>query len=244
MKRTLVLVACLALIAVGAQVALRRARAAETSALAEGTFAALGGVRSLVSEVIWFRADRLQEEGRYVELQLLATTLTAMEPHTPEIWSYAAWNLAYNISAMMPTPEDRWRWVLAGISLLRDKGLKLNPGDPELCRELAWLFELKIAADVDSSAGAYRDLWRAHVEDVRARGAWSELGMDEAKKNAIERATGLDDWTDAALSAVYWASEGLAKAKGVDRARLLSIIRQSTILYQRRKAASGIQPEA
>ncbi len=242
MKRVAALVIVLALVAMGAQGVLRRARAAETSALAEGTFAALGGVRSLVSEVIWFRADRLQEEGRYVELHLLATTLTAMEPHTPEIWSYAAWNLAYNISVMMPTVEDRWRWVLAGLSLLRDKGLRLNPGDPELCRELAWLFELKIAADVDSSAGAYRDLWRAHVEDVRARGAWSELGMDERKMRAIERATGFDDWTDAALSAIYWASEGLAKAKGVDRARLLSIIRQSTLLYQRRKAATDSKP--
>ena len=66
--------------------------------------------------------DRLQDEGRYVELAQLATVLTRMEPHTPEVWSHAAWNLAYNVSVMMPTPADRWRWVEAGIRLLRDCG--------------------------------------------------------------------------------------------------------------------------
>ena len=70
--------------------------------------AALGGVRSIAAEVVWFRADRLQEEGRYVELAQLAETLAFLEPHTPEVWSYAAWNLAYNVSAMMPTAADRF----------------------------------------------------------------------------------------------------------------------------------------
>ena len=198
----------LAALAVAGQVALKQSRVGSTSALAEGAFAALGGLRSIAAEVIWFRADRLQEEGRYVELAQLASMLTLMEPHTPEVWSYAAWNLAYNISVMMPTHEDRWRWVVAAVELLRDEGLKLNPGSRELCRELAWLFELKIGADIDSAAPIYRQKWKEIVEDVRSRGAWEELKMDPARMRAIERATGFDDWTDAQLSAMYWAVMG------------------------------------
>ena len=217
----------------GGQFLLKARRPPSAPVMAEGVLAAVGGLRSIAAEVIWFRADRLQEEGRYVELAQLAATLAAMEPHTPEIWSYASWNLAYNVSVMMPTPEDRWRWVLAGISLLRDKGLVLNPGDPDLCRDLAWLFELKLGAEIDSAAPVYREEGRRIVEDVQSRGAWEELKMDPAKMLVIERATGLDDWTDSRLSAIYWASEGLPAAQGQVRNHLVSIIRQSQVIYRR-----------
>ena len=210
MKRKVLvpLLILLAALAVGGQVALRRTRGEGAPVLSEGVLAALGGVRSIAAEVVWFRVDRLQEEGRYVELAQLAETLAFLEPHTPEVWSYAAWNLAYNVSVMMPTAEDRWRWVLAAIGLLRDSGLRLNPGSPELCRELAWLFELKIGTDLDSAAAHYRAEWRRIVEDVRARGAWEELAMDPTRMSRIEQMTGFDDWTDPQLSAIYWATIG------------------------------------
>ena len=224
----------LAMLAVGGQILLA-ARRPRTATIAEGAFAALGGLRSMVAEVIWFRADRLQDEGRYVELAQLARTLTFLEPHEPEVWSYAAWNMAYNISIMMPTPEDRWRWVLAALQLLRDEGLRLNPHSAELCRELAWLFELKLGTDLDAAGATYREKWRAIVEDVRARDAWGELGMEREKMAAVERAYNVSDWTDPQLSAVYWALRGLGSAPAAhDRAFLEQIVRQALVLHARR----------
>ena len=217
----------LSALAVGGQVALNRMRPKSASALAEGAMAAMGGIRAIAAEVVWFRADRLQEEGRYVELAQLAETLAFLEPHTPEVWSYAAWNLAYNVSVMMPTAADRWRWVMSAIRLLRDSGLRLNPSSPELCRELAWLFELKIGTDLDAAAGHYRAEWRRIVEDVRARQAWDELGMDPVVMARIERATGFDDWTDPQLSAIYWGSVGGCR----------DIVAQASVIYRRRHVA-------
>ena len=211
----------LAALSVAGQVALRKARPASAPPLAEGAFAALGGFRSIAAEVVWFRMDRLQDEGRYVELAQLATVLTRMEPHTPEVWSHAAWNLAYNVSVMMPTPADRWRWVHAGLRLLRDEGLRFNPRSSDLCRELAWMFELKIGADIDTAAATYRAEWRKIVEDVRARDAWDELGMDPRVMRRLEETTGFDDWTDPQLSAIYWAARG----------NCTDIVRQATFLY-------------
>lgn len=256
MKKTIVVAVALLILSVAAQFELKRARNAVAPALTEGAYAALGGLRSMAAEVIWFRADRLQAEGRYVELAELTDLLTRMEPHTPEVWSYAAWNLAYNVSSMMPMPEDRWRWVLAGMRLLRDEGLALNPGDPEITHELAWIFELKLAADLDSAAAVYRMRWRELVEDARVRGAWKELGMDERKMREVEAEgwrwrdqvrtrkpefmntftspTVFGDWTDPALSAVYWAMEGLARANSVERKRLESVIFESFVLYANR----------
>ena len=218
------LVILLSVLAVGGQVALNRMHPKSASVMASGVLAAMGGVRAIAAEVVWFRADRLQEEGRYVELAQLAETLAFLEPHTPEVWSYAAWNLAYNVSVMMPTAQDRWRWVQAAIRLLRDSGLRLNPGSPELCRELAWMFELKIGTDLDAAAGHYRAEWKRIVEDVRARKAWDELGMDPALMARIERATGFDDWTDPQLSAIYWATVGGCR----------DIFAQASAIYRKR----------
>ena len=223
------LLVVLATLSVAGQVALRRARPPSAPVLAEGAFAALGGLRSIAAEVVWFRMDRLQDEGRYVELAQLATVLTRMEPHTPEVWSHAAWNLAYNVSVMMPTPADRWRWVHAGLRLLRDEGLRFNPRSSELCRELAWMFELKIGADIDSAAATYRTEWRKIVEDVRARNAWDELAMDPRVMRRIEETTGFDDWTDPQLSAIYWAARG----------GCADIVRQATVLYLRNHKQEG-----
>lgn len=234
MKKAIPLAFALVGLSIGAEVALKYREAARAPALAEGAFVALGGLRSIAAEVIWFRADRLQDEGRYVELAQLASALTAMEPHTPEVWSYAAWNLAYNVSIMMATPEDRWRWVEAALRLLRDEGLKLNPEDPDLCRDLAWLFELKLGADIDSAAATYRRIWREKVEDVARRDAWEELKMDRAKMREIERRMGLSDWTDPCLSAIYWALEGLPRATGREEAMLREIVRQSVVIYRKR----------
>ncbi len=213
----------MALMGIGvlAQFALKSERASTSSQFSDGTYAAIGGLRSIVAEIIWFRADRLQAEGRYVELAQLASALAAMEPHTPEVWGYAAWNLAYNVSVMMTSDEDRWRWVEAAIKLLRDEGLALNPNSPELCRELAWLFELKIGADIDRSALFYRAKWKAIVEDVQARGAWAELKLDEKEMREIERLTGFTDWTDPQLSAIYFARHG----------NLADIIQQASVIY-------------
>ena len=228
------LVAFLALLSVGLQFALRAARPASAPAMAEGALAAFGGIRSIVAEVVWFRADRLQDEGRYVELAQLASTLSYLEPHTPEVWSYAAWNLAYNISVMMPTHEDRWRWVNAAIVLLRDKGLVLNPTESELYRELAWLFELKLGTDLDAAAPVYRAKWREIVEDVARRNAWEELRMDSRVMDEVTKAYRLSDVADPMFSAVYWAHIGrVVSKKKEDLAFLNEIIRQSCAIYRR-----------
>lgn len=225
MVKKLPIFAALALACLGIYLEIRLVNEGEekSPALAESAFAALGGVRSIIAEIVWFRADRLQEEGRYVELRQLAETLALLEPHTPEIWSYAAWNLAYNISIMMPTDEDRWRWVEAAIRLLRDRGLKYNPGNREICRELAWLFELKLGGKLDQASPLYREKWKTIVDDVMARDAWEEIGMKKSIMAEIEQVTGFKDWRDPMMSAMYWARIG----------SLPDIFHQARIIYAR-----------
>lgn len=120
---------------------------------------ALGPFRGLLVDMLWIRAASLQQEGRYVELVQLADWITRLQPRFTSIWSYHAWNLAYNVSVLFEAPEDRWRWVRHGIHLLRDQGLRFNPDSAPLYRELALLFDHKIGEDLDQAHGYYKRQW-------------------------------------------------------------------------------------
>ncbi len=183
------------------------------SPAAELIVAGLGGFRGLAAEVIWFRADRLWDEGRYGELAQLASWLTFLEPHTAEIWSYAAWNLAYNVSVVMSTPSDRWRWVKAGLRLLLDDGLRLNPSDPELYKALSDMFRFKLGTDSDDAASYYREQWKAEILSAQSSGDWSSVRLDPETMRAVDAAYGAQDWTHPFASALYWAHKGLPCAR-------------------------------
>ena len=191
--------------------------------------AGLGGFRGLVAEAVWFRADRLQDEGRYAELAQLATWLTFLEPHTPEVWAYAAWNLAYNVSVMMPGAEDRWRWVQAGLRLLRDDGLRLNPADPVLHRELAWLFLFKIGGNLDEAWRYYRKEWRA----ISAQGP-EAMGLSAAVCAELDAEYGKQDWGDPYASALYWSHVGMRFAKRPEQRMELRQILYQTLMVEAR----------
>ncbi len=237
MKRGLLYALTALLFAAGivAQVTLTKIRPGDAPVVKESFVAALGGFRSLVAEVIWFRADRLQKEGRFGELVQLTSLLTALEPHDPEVWNYASWNMSYNIAARMPRAEDRWRWVYAGVELLRDEGLKWNPREPRLYFELADRFEMKIGTDrFDDDARLYQYEWRRIVEKAARNDDWASLGMDKslmAEVQALYGENGTLDWGNAQASALYWAHKGLKYAKGQDALLLEQKISIARKLY-------------
>ncbi len=190
--------------------------------------AGLGGFRGIVSEILWFRVNRLQEEGRFLELVQLAEWIAMLDPHASEAWAYNAWNLAYNVSIMMVRDEDRLRWVRNGIRLLRDDGLRFNPREAKLYRELAWLYQNKIGDNLDSAHLAYKlDLARSMTPVVNADGTVNPstetraklavLRLDTDRMLELERRFGPLDWRLAESHAIYWASQGLEYAVGTER---------------------------
>jgi len=189
--------------------------------------AGLGGFRGLVSEVLWFRISRLQEEGRFLELVQLADWITLLDPRAVEGWAYNAWNLAYNISVMMPRPEDRLRWVENGVSLLRDEGLRFNPRDARLYRELAWMYQNKIGDTLDTMHLTYKfHLLEAMLPFVNPDGTLradadpaglAARRLDAGLMREVERRFGPVDWRMPETHALYWADQGMACATGTER---------------------------
>ena len=119
---------------------------------------ALGAFRGLVVDILWIRADRLKEQGKFFDAKQLAEWITLLQPRFAAVWDFHAWNMAYNISAAIPAsrPEERWHWVKNGFELLRDKGIEKNPHNIALYRSLAWTFQHKIGGITDDDHTYYK----------------------------------------------------------------------------------------
>ena len=142
------------------------------------TTVALGGFRGLISNALWMRASDLQDEDKFFEMAQLADWITKLEPHFVQVWLVQAWNMAYNISVKFKESSpgqfpDRWRWVKAGIELLRDDGLRYNPNETLIYRELAWFFQHKIGENLDDASMYYKQQWANEMAKV--------FGQEEAQ---------------------------------------------------------------
>lgn len=199
---------------------------AEPDTMVTFTTIVLGGFRGLLADILWLRASRLQEEGRFFELVQLADWITALEPESTEVWGFHAWNLAYNVSAIMADEEERWRWVMNGISLLRDEGLRNNPADSRLYFELGWLYQHKVGYTADAANAYYKIALARQVENVLPGGRLDpsdlsssgselagslkqELGLDLNRMRKMDERYGPLDWRLPESHAIYWASLGL-----------------------------------
>jgi len=202
------------------------------------TTVALGGFRGLISNALWMRASDLQDNDKFFEMVQLADWITKLEPHFTQVWLVQSWNMAYNISVKFKDPQDRWRWVERGIELLRDEGLRFNPNDVLIHRELAWFFQHKMGANLDDAHMYYKQMWLDEMSTVfgNERPNWDELihpTTDDARKRAallrdkfkmdpvfmkqVDEHYGPLEWRLPEASAIYWAAQGLDAAKRNER---------------------------
>jgi len=122
---------------------------------------AMGAFRGIFVNILWMRANDRKNEGRYYDAVDLAKTITKLQPRFPRVWAFHAWNLAYNISVTTNTKEERWNWVNQGIRLLRDEGIRSNPNDLLLHKELAWIYLHKIQGYMDDANQYYKRAFAA-----------------------------------------------------------------------------------
>jgi hypothetical protein len=227
------------------------------------TTMALGGFRGLISNALWMRASDLQDEDKFFEMAQLADWITKLEPHFVHVWLVQAWNMAYNISVKFKESApgqypDRWRWLKAGIELLRDDGLRYNPNETLIYRELAWFFQHKLGQNLDDAATYYKQEWSEEMAKVfgkqapnldelihpqtkdqkeRARLLRETFKMDPQFMKEVGEKYGPLEWRLPEAHAIYWAAEGLKKAaenptkiKEDDLITLRRVIYQSMLL--------------
>lgn len=122
---------------------------------------ALGGARGIITEILWWRINDLQQQSRSAEIYPLTEWLTLLEPDSPDALIFNSWNCSYNLSGFFHQPEERWRWVKRGEALLQ-QGLRLHPQNLTLLKEMRSFWLLKFFADIDPAQAYYRQ----HVADI------------------------------------------------------------------------------
>jgi len=198
------------------------------------TTVALGGFRGLISNALWIRAMDLQDEDKFFEMAQLADWITKLEPHYVQVWLVQAWNMAYNISVKFKDFPDRWRWVSRGLELLRDDGLRWNPDETLIYRELAWFFQHKIGQNLDDANMHYKQQWanemakvfgkkkpdleeliNPQTEDQKQRRELliTKYKMDPLFMKEVNERYGPVEWRLPESHAIYWAALGLKRAQ-------------------------------
>ncbi len=115
-----------------------------------------GGLRAPLLTYLWLRSQQLKSDGKFFDAQQLRDLICDLSPHFPGVWSFHAWDMAWNISVATHTPEERWMWVSNGIRLLRDRGLYYNPDNLVLHKELSWIFFSKMGQYNDDMHMIYK----------------------------------------------------------------------------------------
>ncbi len=155
--------------------------------------AALSTFRALAIDYLWILADRHKDEGQYFDAMHLARMIGQLQPNLESVWSYQAWNMAYNISVALPTGHERWDWVQNGFKLLRDEGLKYHPESLKLHRELAWIFQHKIGGISDDQHRYYKLMMALELGPVLTRLSDGQMNVNE---DIAEMAAITSDWEE------------------------------------------------
>lgn len=223
------------------------------------TTVALGGFRGLISNFLWIRAADLQQDDKFFEAAQLASWITDLEPHISQVWVFQGWNMSYNISVKFKENApgdytDRWRWVQRGIELMRDQGLRYNPDDVLIYRELSWQFQHKIGADLDDANNFYKMKWaqamepffgengtniealvspQTDAERTNARVLLEKYKLDPEFIKTVDDKYGPFDWRLPEAHAIYWGAKGLDEAaKHPDKVKSEDLIQLRRSVYQ------------
>jgi hypothetical protein len=136
---------------------------------------ALGPIRGLIADILWFRAVQLQDDGEYFEIIQLAEWITAIQPRNTHVWAYQAWNMCYNIAFEFPEFEDRWPWIERALDLLRRDALRANPGNLHLHGEILRIFQDRIAKPGNAEHDLFMRKWAVLMIAATPRGDRTEL---------------------------------------------------------------------
>ncbi len=123
-----------------------------------------GGLRAIAFSYVWQRSQLQHEAGRHYDAREMADLACRLMPNFPGVWSFHAWNMAWNISVTTHTPEERWHWVRQGMELLRDRAIPRNRKALLLYKELGWIFFSKMGQSLDEMHPNYKRYWASEMQ--------------------------------------------------------------------------------
>lgn len=109
------------------------------------------GFRKLVADMLWLKFDEFWHRGLVQRMLPMMDTVVALDPHFIEAYALGAWHLAYNVTLMFHTAEDKQIYIDKGIEFL-EKGIKNNPRSSKLYAELGFTMYFRKLNDWEKAA--------------------------------------------------------------------------------------------
>jgi tetratricopeptide (TPR) repeat protein len=122
----------------------------------------LGGFEPLAVSFLWMRAEELREAGELPEAVANYRLVTELSPRVGPAWALPAHLLLWTQSEA-EDPDAEWRWVKEAIALL-ERGLSLDPDDPELLAGLGLAYYARLSLTDDLRPKALAELSRMPEE--------------------------------------------------------------------------------
>ena len=92
------------------------------------------GLRGMAANYLWMDAIKQKEHKDWHELEATTNSIIKLQPHFVQVWRFAGWNMAYNVSAEYDADEDRFYWVKKGTKFVTN-GTNRNKKAAELYHE-------------------------------------------------------------------------------------------------------------
>jgi len=135
---------------------------------------------------LWIRAKRFAN-GRQVFERRNWRLDYSLEPHFTQVGWFSVehgYNILSSSRRTVGSLCDRWRWVERGSTAAHD-GLRYNPNDVLMYRELAWFFQHKMGQNLDDANWYYKQQWAGKYAVFGANGTnFSEL-LQPHNTNAV-----------------------------------------------------------
>ncbi|MBI4831806.1 MAG: hypothetical protein HY801_09695 [Candidatus Lindowbacteria bacterium] len=109
------------------------------------------GFRKLVADLLWLKVDQYWHLGMVQRMLPTMETVVALDPHFIEAYALGAWHLAYNVTVMFHSMDEKMKYIDQGIHLL-EKGVKNNPRSSKLYAELGFTMYFRKLSDWEKAA--------------------------------------------------------------------------------------------
>ncbi|MCP4253672.1 MAG: hypothetical protein GY775_09730 [Candidatus Scalindua sp.] len=129
----------------------------------------LGSFRGILVDLLWIRGIARHEEKKFYELLAINNMIAKLQPHFPAVWIFQAWNMCYNIAFEWDSPENKWRWIKAGLDFA-EKGAVRNPTNGDLLFEIGYIYFHKF----DSKSFKYADYYRERLGEETGKNSYRQ----------------------------------------------------------------------
>ncbi len=137
----------------------------------------LGSFRGVLVDFLWIRGIARFEERKFYELLAINNLIAKLQPQFPSVWIFQAWNMSYNIAHEWESPENKWKWIKAGLEFA-EKGALKNPTSGDLFFEIGYIYFHKF----DSVSFKYNDFYRKQLMEETGKDNY-ELALYWARKS-------------------------------------------------------------